>query len=524
MRSQGETSRRAYPVIIAVILVLALAINGTACFSIQKRALVQPAAIATVEGASSPFLKAHMRNGQLYVLHNWTPETSRGLVVGTGELLDLNRQCLETGDFCVPIDSVALFETNSLVTSGALPVLVVLTVGSAAMTVYCISNPKACFGSCPTFYVSDGEQLLVQAEGFSSSIAPALEATDLDALYRARPRGREFEVRMLNEALETHVVRFTDLLVAPRPPNGRVFASTTGEFRQALSLRAPDHAWAEEGDCSEALAEFDGAERFSVTDSTRLDARETIELEFAAAPGESLGLVIASRQTLLTTYLFYQALSFMGRSAGEYLAALERGDRSTLAQAQEIGRRIGGIRILQSDGDDEWQEVGKIYETGPIATDVRLLPLAPAHGKSQRVRLELTRGAWRLDWIALAALGPRVEPSRLPPVAAYRGESPDGEALAALLDPARSLTTFPGDEYTLVYHLPADYMNVEVFLESRGYYLEWMRPEWLAEENPLRAAALFFDPEGSLQALAPEYKRIEPEMERLFWSSRYVRH
>ncbi len=65
---------------------------------------------------------------------------------------------------------------------------------SVAMTIYCITNPKACFGSCPTYYADvDGEPML-QAEGFSASVAPALERDDIDALFRTRPTGERFEL------------------------------------------------------------------------------------------------------------------------------------------------------------------------------------------------------------------------------------------------------------------------------------------------------------------------------------------
>jgi hypothetical protein len=51
-----------------------------------------------------------------------------------------------------------------------------------------------------------------------------------------------------------------------------------------------------------------------------------------------------------------------------------------------------------------------------------------------------------------------------------------------------------------------------------------MRQEWLAEQNAIAALRLVADPAGTLRALAPAYKRQEPEMERLFWGSRYVRN
>ena len=60
------------------------------------------------------------------------------------------------------------------------------------------------------------------------------------------------------------------------------------------------------------------------------------------------------------------------------------------------------------------------------------------------------------------------------------------------------------------------------FLESRGYYIEWMRDEWLAEEDPVRAALMTADPEGALRLLAPEFKKTEGDMEDVFWRSRYA--
>ena len=66
-----------------------------------------------------------------------------------------------------------------------------------------------------------------------------------------------------------------------------------------------------------------------------------------------------------------------------------------------------------------------------------------------------------------------------------------------------------------------DFNNYELFLESRGYYLEWVRKEWLADENPALAAMMLINPERALHVLAPDFKKIEPEMEEVFWSSRY---
>ena len=503
-------------------LLLGALVAGCAPVNTLDRRLVEPATISTVD-RRLPFLKAHLRDGHVVVLTRWDVDTTGRAVVGEGERLDVNRRTLAAGAQRIALDSVALFETNVVRTHASVGALAVITGASLALTAYCLSNTKSCFGSCPTFYASDGRADALQAEGFSASVAPALEATDVDALDRARPTGRTFEVRMTNEALETHVVRFVRLLAATRPESGRVFATGGHEFWRAQDVSAPTRCRGAEGDCLPAVHERDGVERFSTTDSADLAAREVIDLEFESIPPDGAGLVIASRQSLLSTYLLYQALAYMGRSAGAWLAQLQRADSRARDQVSAVARVLGPIEVQAQDPGGEWVTVGETQETGPLATDVRVVPLPRLPAGARHLRLRLTRGHWRIDHIAIARLTGRVEPLRLDPIAVRRGRTPDPQALALLTDTARTLVTLPGDEYTLVYELPNDHAKRELFLEARGYYLEWMREEWLAEANPMRAARFFLDPAAVMRELAPEFKRIEPDMESAFWRSKYVR-
>jgi hypothetical protein len=416
----------------------------------------------------------------------------------------------------VRIADVALFETNTVQTSPAVAGLALVTTITAAVTLACIIHPKSCFGSCPTFYVSDGTHEVLAAEGFSDSVTPSLEATDVDALWRARPASRTFSVRMTNEALETHVVRSVRVLAAPRPPGGRTIASQQGELWQALRLHAPARCHAAEGDCLEKVRAFDGNERVSTTDAEDLAAREVLELEFPKAPAARVGLVIGARQTLLSTYLFYQLLAYLGRQAGESIAAFERQGSSLRERALGLGRALGGIEVLVEDAQGQWRVVGEVSETGPLAADVKVVPLPS--GAGGRVRLRVTRGHYRLDYLALAELGGRVQPISLEPALARwtRATLPSPAAISPFV-------TLPGDEVLFRFELPRNPEAYELFLESRGYYLEWMRTEWLPEENPARALLMLLDPSAALRLLAPEFKEHEPRMEELFWRSRYAR-
>lgn len=506
-----ETRRR------LITLALPLLVASLGCGGRLARTLVEPRDHARLD-AKAPYLKAHMRDGGLYVLRAWTVDEAGRRVRGDGDAFDALRERTAHGALELGLDDVAIFETNRVQKSPGITALAVITGISAAVTMACAINPKACFGSCPTFYVGDGPRERIQAEGFSGSVAPSLEAHDVDALYRVRPRGRDLTVTMRNEALETHVVRYVDLLVAPRRRDERVIADAAGSFWRVRRLAGAIGCTAADGDCRAALAAFDGAERFRPTDEDDLARRETIELRFVPRAGRQ-GLVIAARQSLLSTYVFYQGLSYMGRQASDALAALERGDTRAHGGIRALDRALGGIEVLTLSREGEWTVAGELHEHGPLATDVKVVTLPEDALLSGRLRLRLTQGHWRLDHAAVGDLHGVVRPVRVPPSDVLQ-QGKDGSGWNRVVVPHRP--TLPGDTYRYRYRLPRPGPELELFLETRGYYLEWMRDEWLREESPRQAARLFADPAQALRTLAAPYKQQEAAMESLFWRSRYV--
>ncbi|MEO8707364.1 MAG: hypothetical protein ABI867_45470 [Kofleriaceae bacterium] len=463
----------------------------------------------------APYLKVHMRNGDLYVLERWTIDEPSQSVTGSGELTGSDRTTIVKQSFRIRFRDVALYETNTVITSPAVAAMAVITGLSVAVSVACLANPKACFGSCPTFYVTgdDGRRIL-QAEGFSDSIAPSLERHDIDALWATTGKAGAVTVTMTNEAYETHVIKQADVLAVARPPGGRVL-SDGEQLWLASSVTAPLGCRATEGDCLAALARADGTERFSLTDGADLASRETIELAFAPASGDT-ALVIGARQSLVTTFLLYQGLAYLGTTATSWLAQFERSAKP--ANGRALQALVGGIEV-QLERAGTWVTVGEVYETGPLATDFHMVRLPPGT-TGKRVRLRLQRGGWRIDHVALATITGAAQPIRIAPASMTGRMSPDfgrGRAPAT----AFPIVTQPGDTYDFTYQLPAG-EHYELFLDSRGYYLEWMRKEWLNETQPLAALKMLLDPAQALRDLAPAFKQLEPQAEALFWSSRYA--
>jgi hypothetical protein len=501
------------------VIAFVLAILSTGCPQRLERK-VGPT-LQTVD-MEAPYLKCHMKSGEMYVLTAWRIDEATKSIVGSGELHGTDRRIESRSSYRVPFADVALYETNTVITSPAVAGLAVIAGLSAIVTTACIVEPKNCFGSCPTFYAPDdhGGRPVLQAEGFSDAISPALESNDIDSLWRTTGRPGPFTLTMTNEAYETHVVKAADLLAVPRPRGGRVLGDGTTLWSASRVIQ-PTSCTAAEGDCLASVRLVDTDERSSLTDENDLAARETIDLAFPATGTSQQALVVGARQSLVTTFLLYQGLAYLGTTATSWLALLERGDTSA-RKGGRVLQKLGSIEV-QIERDGAWQTVGTIYETGPIATDVHLVMLPPGVS-GERVRLTLPRGGWRIDSIALATITGKAAPIRLAPKA-MRGTISSHYNAGRKATTTFPIVTMPGDRYELDYtlpKLPSSADEYELFLDSRGYYLEWMRKEWLKEENPVAALRMFVTPEQMLKELAPAYKKLEPKAEELFWRSRYA--
>jgi hypothetical protein len=476
------------------------------------------------DGTTSEFLKAHTRRGEVFVFETWTFDEKQ--VTGRGRRYDVYRNVVADGAFTVALADVAIFETNrpEVVPRSAAGyvILGVVTAASLAVTLFCAVNPKACFGSCPTFYV-DGK---LEAEGFSASIARPLEATDVDAMWTAaRSGGGTIDIEMVNEALETHLVDHVRLLAAPRDGGkrgARVYRAGDRYFAAApATAPASCRAVAFGTSCLDDVRAVDEAAYLSPADGKDLIEKETLELTFPA-PRSRAGIVIAARNSLLNTFVFYQGLAYAGRNAAAWYARLDADENAPLvAEVDRLIHVFGGIDVFVKDGAGAWQRAGAYDEVGPLAREVQLVAVPPEVELGPgplEVRLTMTRGAFKLDQVGLVALDQEVRPVALEPVAVTRRHEPDEAALQRLRPGGDRLTTYPGDAYGIRFELPPG--EWELFLESRGHYYEWIREPWLLEENALYAAEMLDDPRAALRRLAPAYKRVEDRMESIFWQSR----
>ena len=472
------------------------------------------------------YLKAHLEDGKVYILRDkWTLDTTQNILKGEGSLYDANRRIMRTGPVNVPIDSIVIFETNKSLdeaernTAGGLAILGGLDV---LFGLICITAPKSCFGSCPTFYINEEDNFhFADAEGFSKAISPSLEYADIDALSHIATEN--FSITMKNEALETHCVNQVSLLAVAQRDNERVYQSAEDTFYRCDFEFMTGQALAEEGDITDLLIEADRNERFSLADEQNMLSKEEIYLTFETpSDPENLGLLISFRQSLMTTYLIYSGLDYMGPYVSDIFAKMESNDNIRKQLRNGIKEELGGIEIhVWNEESERWEVQGSFYETGPIAFNKQILPLQNEYyGKVLKVKIVLNRGLWRLDQVALTQIHEEIEPIILTPYEVLNKGKKDPDALNRLKDQEAHLISMPGSAYQFNFTMPDKEQKYELFLQSKGYYLEWMRESWLKESNMRKLHQLVKHPRRYLKTEAKAYKEYEKYMEEVFWNSR----
>lgn len=467
-------------------------------------------------------IKVHLTSGRVAVLRKWDLNHEKRIISGNGFVFNAKRQKINSSpqDFDLDYDDCVLVEANEYVNEEFFPTaIMVLTTALGALTLPCLANPKTCFGSCPTYYLHDGDSLILQAEGFSSSITESMEEIDIDALPKFYDKGDSIvRLELKNEALETHYIRKSEILAFRQPYSGELHFGND-EFFYVDEIIDSIIAVNSDPKLRQTLQFRDGDEFFTLSDAEDLKIKESIIIEFPENDLANPAVLITKRQSLMTTYLFYQSLAYMGSRVGDIMAFYERSNPLIKKAQKSIYDLLGGIEISVLI-KDKWKVIGTITEQGPIASDSHLLPF-DEKGSFHKVKLTMTKGLWRIDQVSLCNIRERgLEPKIIPPSKLINNGQQDDSLLFTLVDPKLMLVNNPGTSYTLEFDLPKNEQSL-LFLKTQGYYTEWIRSEWLTEEDPTMIQIIIRNPAKWLKVMAPRFKAIEDEMETLFWSSKY---
>jgi hypothetical protein len=476
---------------------------------------------------AKPFLKAHLKNGDVCILKDsWKIDTTLNIVSGNGIQYDFNRKQTFRNSINIPIDSVAIFETNVKILNpeaGRITALSLMAGLDVVVGLICLTNPKACFGSCPTFYINENDNFhYADAEGFSNAISMSMEYYDIDALHYHNTTNNVFSITMKNEALETHCVKEVKILAYPLEKGERVYQSPTNDFYLCENYYSLSYAKANEGNITSLLKSPDRQERFSLSDENNLSSKEEIYLTFDNVKKTSdVGLVLHFRQTMMTTYLFYSAMGYMGDNVSDVFAILES-DEKMRNKFDATTKELGGIECyVWSEKTNSWVIQPNINETGPIAINRQFIPFRNTQSSTNvKIKLVLNKGLWRLDYASLTNIKKQVTPIELSPAAIYNKGTLDNMALGEINSPNKYLLSMPGSEYKFNFTLPSSNTDYEFFLYSKGYYLEWMREHWIKDKDLLKSKQMVDNPKKYLKVEAKNYKQYESTMEQEFWNSK----
>jgi hypothetical protein len=517
-------SRLALPVLLFAI---------TACWIVRKvdvEAVQQPLAEyrTPTDSVRSP-VKAHLIDGSTVVYTRGVAVREGGLR-GAGMRYDLTLGN-PTSVSLIPLDSVVGLEAfRTRVDDGKTILFSTLTsvvVPAAAIAIACAIDPK-CFGSCPTYYSDSSGTAVLEAEGFSYSIAPLFEARDLDRLRTGAGADGTVRLEVRNEAFETHYLNQLEVIELRHARDELALPDQWNRPLVIGRLETPVRVRDRSGrNVRREVTEADG--RAFRTAPHRLaaaapgDLEDWIEITSPVPVGaDSVALLFRMRNSLLNTVLLYDImLGSQGPAALDWVGEELERIGPAVAVGQWYARRMGmGISVRGDDG--AYRDVARVRDTGPVAwKDVAVVVPAPERD-SLRIRISFAADNWRIDRIALAASVRRPEMVRHPLTAVLDAEErADSTALAGLTDPdSHYLQTLPGQRFTAVFGVgPAPVDSARTFLlVSQGYYIEWQRRAWLTGEQ--RAGGGFQPSEASLYAAISRWRDTQGALERQFMATK----
>lgn len=451
-----------------------------------------------------------VRNDTLFATDNHTPGRRYSLALA------------EVGRVSVlSLDSIVALETVSD------PINVGMTILASPVTIAATAAVAvAVFGSCPTMYSDSAGTQVLEAEGFSYSIAPMFESPDLDRL-RVRPDSTgllRLEIR--DEAYETHYLNHLGLVEVRHSPDEHVLPDNRRQPLAVGDLRAPVTAIDRTGrDVVRLLAAADG-DVYRTPDDVlaHADARDPndgLDLTFARPAGvDSVALVFHMRNSLLNTVLFYDLmLGDPGLKSLDWVGQ----DLANIGSAAALGHwyvQHLGMHVWVREGRD-WREVGRVADTGPIAWQDVALRIPILEGDSIRVRITYLADDWRIDQVRLAARV-RVPASRSisPVTLSDEAGRPDTVALRRIS--ARDdqyLVTSSGQHFFLTFDAGrVDPGTSRTFLlASQGYYTEWLRGSWIRSEG---LTSTFKPTDDALVEALHRWRSRQTDLERRFDATR----
>lgn len=401
---------------------------------------------------------------------------------------------VDTATIRIPLDSVDFVETRS--GNAAWPVLT--AIAAAATTIMIINAAGKSdvapaptpVGSCPFIYSFDGVEYHLDSETFAGAITRGLARTDLDNLDRLRAVDGQYRLRLANERPETQHTDELTLRVVDHPAGTTVVPDVNGAPRVLTELVAPRTATGLRG--ADVLAQVSASDDafwfgdpvLTIDEYDPSSFRDGVEVTFPRPVGDQALLAVRAQNTTLAPFVLERFLELFGDDlAGWY----RRVDRDPELQAELKGwiAREGMLHVSVWDGDG-WVLQGRLLDVGPHLPKSQALDLdlTQVVGDEVRVRLEVPRGLWSLDHVALTT------ESSAPPVVtdltAAKATDVEGRDVGQRLSriDGSHVTALPGHTVDLVFDAPPPPeggLERTVLARTHGFYHIWVEQSGTAQ-------------------------------------------
>jgi hypothetical protein len=515
-------------------LIVPLAFVVSACFiyrNVKVETIERPATAGDSVVVTTP-VKVHLIDGSTIVFRRGM-RVHGNVASGEGMRYDLllrdsaavQRLTLDSvigmESFRTEIDGGKTFLVSTLATVGTF---------AAAIGIACAIDPK-CFGSCPTYYSDSSGTLVLEAEGFSYSVAQLFEARDVDRLRLHAPVDGVVRLEVRNEAFETHYINHLELLEVRHSNAETVLPDELNRpiaVREGVPLATARDRLGR--DVRAVLAAGDGKVYRSdprlVARARVGDLEDAIDFAIPAPPGsDSVVVVLRLRNSLLNTILFYdimlgdpgaRSLDWVGYDLQQVGPAVEL--------AQWYQKKMG-MQIAVRGGAAGYREIAHLKDTGPVAWKDVAIVVPVFERDSVRVRLSFPADNWRIDRVTVAASFRRPVPNVHPLADVIDAAGrPDTTARASMSGAdGRYLETTAGQRFTAAFDVGAGPASVEgegertFLLASQGYYTEWVRRGWLAAP---RAARTFVPSDTVLAEAIARWRVTQDTLEARFMATR----
>lgn len=510
----------------ALLACLPLAATACVLVSVSRGTRVQALDPRSPYDVKSP-VRAHLKDGSTVIYEDGIRVFGGTIAAnGRGRRVGALNESLTLG--AIPFDSIVGLESYERDINQGATVLASAVTLSASLAVdffAVVGTAVLLFGSCPTVYADSAGTPTLQAEIFARRISPLLEARDIDLIRAHADTAGVITLDVRNEALETHYINHLELLEVRHDRRRRVVPDEHGRPLIVDAFDAPTSARDRAG--RDVLAPLKNRDRDAfITDSVTLaratgeDPGDYIDLAFPRPAGDSAVLDLVLRSSLLNTILLYDLM--LTSPGARSIDWLQR-DMHRIGPMIQFGqwyRKNFGLRVAVRDGN-RWRDIERHPTYGPVAWREAATVVPMLESDSLRIRLSFTADEWRIDWVGLTGTFSRPRP-RLIGVTRVRA---DNDSLSALgkrnlrAADERYVRTQPGDRFWVSFDVgrePVDSSRT-FLLASQGYYIEWIRGEWL---KPVAEPSTFAPSDAALEKALRVWAAKRDSADQKFFSTR----